>query len=53
VGVINLIYVGANSDAEILNIYNLWVIAGLNYRQRFVQQTISAENIQKAKEELA
>jgi hypothetical protein len=53
VGVFNLIYISTNSDEERLIIYNLWVIAGLNYRQRFVQQTTSAENIQKAKEELA
>ncbi|MEJ5996240.1 DUF5677 domain-containing protein [Pedobacter sp. Du54] len=53
VGMFNLIYISNNSDEEMLIKYNLWVIAGLSYRQRFVQQTSSPENIQKAKDELA
>lgn len=51
VGMFSTIYVKTDSDEEKFILYNLWVIAGLKYRQRFVTANSSAENVQKAAEE--
>lgn len=47
----NLIYRHTKSDQEKLILYNLWVIAGLNYRQKFESVITTPENEQKIKEE--
>jgi hypothetical protein len=39
-----------NEDEKII-IYSLWVIAGLNYRQRFASNIVTAEGQEKLKEE--
>jgi hypothetical protein len=52
VGMFNHIYIQTKSDEERIIIYNLWAIAGLNYRQKFAGSLTMPENIQKAKEEL-
>jgi hypothetical protein len=49
VSMFNLIYVIPNSSDERIILYNLWVISGLKYRQRFHLTT--PENSQKQNEE--
>src|SRR5258708_4370327 len=47
----NLIYRTTKTPDEKLILYNLWVHAGLSYRQKFIAIITTEENIQKAKEE--
>lgn len=47
----NLIFRQTNSDEEMMIIYNLWSIAGLNYRQRFDSVITLEENKQKSEAE--
>lgn len=47
----NLIFRQTNSDEEMMIIYNLWSIAGLNYRQRFDSSITLDESKQKIDEE--
>lgn len=51
VGMFSTIYVKADSEDEKFILYNLWAIAGLKYRQRFVTANSSPETITKAAEE--
>ena len=51
VGMFNVVYVASDSDEGKAILHKLWVIAGLNYRQKFVSVTQSAEFIQKSKDE--
>ena len=47
VGTFNLIYVHTKSSDEKVILYNLWVIAGLKYRQRFITNAKSQESTEK------
>lgn len=47
VSMFNLIFRYAKTEDEKLILYNLWVIAGLNYRQRFESVITTPENRQK------
>lgn len=49
ISMFNIIYVIPNSSDERVILYNLWVIAGLKYRQRF--QLTTPENSQKQTDE--
>jgi len=51
VSMFNLIYRHTKTEDEKLILYNLWVIAGLNYRQKFDSLITTPENEQKLKEE--
>jgi hypothetical protein len=51
VGMFNLIYIQANAGEERLVLYNLWVSAGLSYRQKFTTAAISEEVKEKARNE--
>lgn len=51
VGMFNLIYRSTTTPDEKLILYNLWVHAGLSYRQRFAAVATSGENKKKAEEE--
>jgi len=51
VSMFNLIYRHTKTDDEKLILYNLWVIAGLNYRQKFESLIITPEDEQKLKDE--
>lgn len=47
----HLIYVDSQTDDEKQIRYNLWVVSGLKYRQRFSEQATTSENIQKVEDE--
>ena len=47
----NLIYIKPNTEDEKNIMYNLWVSAGLKYRQRFVESANSEESQEKIKNE--
>lgn len=47
VGTFNLIYVYSKNTDEKAILYNLWVIAGLKYRQRFTSNARSQESTEK------
>lgn len=47
VGVFNSIYISSKTKEEKLIAYNLWVISGLKYRQRFEEAAISSGNTKK------
>ncbi len=47
VGTFNLIYVHSKNADEKTILYNLWVTAGLKYRQRFVTNSKSQESTEK------
>jgi hypothetical protein len=47
----NLVYRHTKTEDEKLILYNLWAIAGLNYRQKFESLIATAENEQKLKDE--
>lgn len=51
VSVFNMVYVNPETEDQRLILYCLWVISGLNYRQRFLGQVILPENIKKGAEE--
>ncbi len=51
VGMFNLIYRTTTTADEKLILYNLWVHAGLSYRQKFIAIITTDENKQKAQEE--
>lgn len=51
VSMFNLIYRHTKTDDEKLILYNLWAIAGLNYRQKFESLIVTPENEQKLKDE--
>jgi len=51
VAMFHLVYLKSNGPEERLIIYSLWVIAGLNYRQRFVTNIISEYGEHKLKDE--
>lgn len=51
VGMFNLIYLQTKPGDELLILYNLWVSAGLSYRQKFTTALINEEIIEKAKKE--
>lgn len=51
VSMFNLIYRHTKTEDEKLILYNLWAIAGLNYRQKFESLITTPENDQKLKEE--
>lgn len=51
VSIFNLIYRHKKTEDERLILYNLWAIAGLNYRQRFESSISTSENEEKAKDE--
>lgn len=51
VSMFNLIYWHTKTEDERLILYNLWAIAGLNYRQKFESSISTSENEQKAKDE--
>ncbi|WP_295652599.1 hypothetical protein [uncultured Mucilaginibacter sp.] len=51
VAMFNIVNVQPQNDDEKLILYNLWAIAGLKYRQSFVDDTSIEENKQKAKDE--
>ena len=51
VGMFNLIYIQTNAGEERLILYNLWVSAGLSYRQKFTTAATSDEVKEKAKNE--
>jgi hypothetical protein len=47
----HIVFVKPDSEDKKTILYNLWVIAGLKYRQRFVSVITTEENAQKAAEE--
>lgn len=47
VGAFNLIYINSKTPDEKEILYNLWVIAGLKFRQRFASQATGQESIEK------
>lgn len=51
VSVFNLIFRNPKSEDEKAIIYGLWVISGLNYRQRFDSNASSQESIKKLEDE--
>jgi len=51
VGMFHLININTKSDDEKIILYNLWVIAGLKYRQRFGEGISSAKNTKELKDE--
>ncbi len=51
VGMFNLIFINTKSADEKTILYNLWVIAGLKYRQRFTSIITKPENLQKAEDD--
>ncbi|MCC6372748.1 MAG: hypothetical protein IT236_17220 [Bacteroidia bacterium] len=51
VGMFNLIFINTKSADEKTILYNLWVIAGLKYRQRFTSVITKPENFQKAEDD--
>lgn len=51
VGMFNLIYRHTKTAEEQLILYNLWAIAGLNYRQKFESIITTQENEEKLKNE--
>lgn len=51
VGVFNMVFVDPKSDEERLILYNLWVISGLNYRQRFNSKITLPESLAKSRQE--
>lgn len=51
IGTFSLIYINTKSDDEKTILYNLWVIAGLKYRQRFEEFAQAKENQQKLVDE--
>jgi len=51
VSMFNLIYRHTKTEEEKLILYNLWAIAGLNYRQKFESVITTPENEQKLKDE--
>jgi len=51
VGMFNIIYVAPQTDEARYIMHTLWVLAGLNYRQKFVSVTQSEEFIAKSKQE--
>jgi hypothetical protein len=51
VGMFNLIFINTKSADEKTILYNLWVIAGLKYRQRFTSIITKPENFQKAEDD--
>lgn len=51
VGMFHLIYRHTNNPDEKLILYNLWVHAGLAYRQKFTEVVTTQENFDKAEEE--
>ena len=51
VAMFNLIYIKPNTEDEKNIMYNLWVSAGLKYRQRFVESANSEESQEKIKNE--
>jgi len=51
VSVFNLIFRNPKSDDEKAIIYGLWVVSGLNYRQRFESNISSPESVKKLKDE--
>ena len=52
VSMFNIVYIQPKTDDEKLILYNLWVHSGLSFRQRFKNNAISGENIQKVSDEL-
>ena len=53
VGMFNLVYVNPKNEDEKIIHYNLWVIAGLKFRQRFANKITSPENVLKQQQEEA
>ena len=51
VAMFNLVFISHHLEDQKLILYNLWMMAGLNYRQRFTEIAKSPENIKKAKDE--
>ncbi len=51
VAAFNLIYRQTKTNDEKTILYNLWVISGLKYRQRFINDVTTKENLEKISEE--
>ena len=51
VAMFHLVNLKSKSEDEKLIIYSLWVIAGLNYRQRFASNIVTEQGKEKLKEE--
>jgi len=51
VAMFNLVNLSGQNADEKLILYNLWVISGLKYRQKFVHEKLSAETVKKSEHE--
>jgi len=52
IAMFSVVYIQPKTDDEKLILYNLWVHAGLSFRQRFETEATAQENKDKCKEEL-
>ncbi|SCW55378.1 hypothetical protein [Mucilaginibacter sp. NFR10] len=52
IGMFNVVYVKPKSNDEKSILYNLWVLAGLNYRQRFATESMTEDAKRKVAHEI-